>query len=55
MKLNQLHLISEGLEKISAATQTEIPEIIDALTGLAWSEEESGQIKEFSIDALEEE
>lgn len=52
MKLNHLHLIEEGIERIAAVTGTDTAEIIEALTGVAWDEEDAGGIREFMIDAL---
>lgn len=54
MKLNQLHQIEDAIEKISNATGTEKIEIISALTGIAWDEEDAGEIGEFMIDALDD-
>lgn len=54
MKLNQLSLIEDGIEAICKACQDDsVEEIIEALTGIMWSEEEASQIKEFMIDAVE--
>jgi hypothetical protein len=52
MKLNKLHQIEDAIEKISNATGSPKLEIISALTGIAWDEEEAGEIGEFMIDAL---
>lgn len=52
MKLNHLHLIEEGIERIAAVTDTDTTEIIEALTGVAWNEEDAGRIREFMIDAI---
>jgi hypothetical protein len=54
MKLNQLHQIEDAIEKISNAMDVPKLEIISALTGIAWSEEEASEIGEFMIDALAE-
>lgn len=55
MKLNQLSLIEDGIEAICKACQDDaVEEIIDALTGIMWSEEEASQIKKFIIDAKNE-
>lgn len=52
MTLKDLLLIEEALNKISSVTNTDVEEIIDELTGVAWSEEDASRIKEFVIEAL---
>jgi hypothetical protein len=47
MKLNHLILIGDAVEKIHELTNTDIPDIVDALTGVAWDEEDAGQIKAY--------
>ena len=48
MKLNQFILVADAIEKINDVTGTDnIEEIVDALTGVAFSEEEAGQIKRY--------
>lgn len=55
MKLNQLSLIEDGIEAICKACQDDsVEEIIEALIGIMWSEEEASQIKEFMMDARNE-
>jgi hypothetical protein len=46
MKLNDLVVISDAVERISKATGTNAQVIIDALVGTAWDEEDAGRIKE---------
>lgn len=50
MKLNHLILIGDAVEKIHELTETDIPDIVDALTGIAWDEEDAGQIKAYHAD-----
>ena len=50
MKLNHLILIGNAVEKIHELTETDIPDIVDALTGIAWDEEDAGQIKAYHAD-----
>lgn len=48
MKLNHLILVADAVERISEITETnDIPEIVDALVGIAWDEEDAGQIKAY--------
>lgn len=48
MKINQLSLIEDGIDLICQACQDDDVEgIIDALTGIMWSEEEASQIREY--------
>lgn len=47
MKLDHLILIGDAVEKIHELTETHIPDIVDALTGIAWDEEDAGQIKAY--------
>lgn len=48
MKINRLILIAEAVERISTLTQTnDIPSIVDALTGVAWDEEDASEIKAY--------
>lgn len=48
MKLNTISYISEYINNICAHLEDVTPEeIIDALTGIAWDEEEAGEIKEY--------
>src|SRR5690606_1081984 len=44
------HLIKEGIERIAAVTDTDATEIIEALIGLAWDDEDAGIIHRFMID-----
>ena len=50
MKLNHLILIGDAVEKIHELTEADIPDIVDALTGIAWDEEDAGQIKAYRAD-----
>jgi len=52
MNLNTLIVLGQGIEKIAHATGCKLTEIIDALTGIAWDEEDAGRIREFLIDAV---
>lgn len=55
MKLNELILVADAVERISKITETDdIPAIVDALVGLAWDEEDAGQIKAYHREDLEE-
>ena len=51
MKLNELDQISDAIETICKITcnltDTDINEIIDNLIGIAWSEEDASEIKEY--------
>jgi hypothetical protein len=48
MKLNHLILVADAVERISEITETDdIPAIVDALVGIAWDEEDAGQIKAY--------
>ena len=47
MKLNHLILIGDAVEKIHMLTETHIPDIVDALTGVAWNQEEADKIKDY--------
>lgn len=55
MKLNHLHLLEGGIKRIATVTDTDTAEIIEALTGVAWDEEDAVSIREFMIDALADE
>lgn len=41
------HLVSiyKAVRKVCAITGADVSEVVDALTGLAWDEEDAGQIK----------
>ena len=53
MKLNHLILVADAVERISEITETnDIPAIVDALTGIAWDEEDAGQIKTYHNEDL---
>jgi 2-methylisocitrate lyase-like PEP mutase family enzyme len=53
MKLNHLILVADAVERISEITETnDIPAIVDALTGIAWGEEEAGEIKAYHNEDL---
>ena len=43
--LNQTILIGNAIEQIHELTEANIMDIVDALTGIAWDEEEARQIK----------
>jgi len=45
--LNKLILLSDLVERLSEITDTTIPEVVDALEGVCWDEEDSGRIKEY--------
>ena len=45
MNLNQLDAISDAIEVIAERTETDRQEIIDALTGCCWDEEDAGELK----------
>ena len=47
MKLNNLRKIDEALETLALFTQTDIAELIAALTGVAWFEEDAGEITRY--------
>ena len=47
MKVKHLILIGDAVEKFHDLTETDIPDIVDALTGIAWDEEDAGQIKAY--------
>lgn len=47
MKLNHLILIADAVEEIHILTDTDIPDIVNALTGTAWDEEDAVQIKAY--------
>ena len=51
MKLNKLYELCCAIEKFEIQTGATANEIIDALTGIAWDEEDAGQLK----NALHEE
>ena len=56
MKLNHLILVADAVGRISEITEThDIPAIVDALTGIAWDEEEAGQIKTYHNDDITDE
>lgn len=57
MKLNHLILIGDAVEKIHVLTETDIPDIVDSLTGIAWDQEDAGQLKAYHAvaEATEEE
>ncbi len=50
MKIRKLCKIVTGLEHIADAQDTCIPEIVDALIGVCFDEEEAGQIKAYIAD-----
>lgn len=45
MKLNKIILIGDLVERLSEYTDTDILDIVDALTGLCWDEEDAGNIR----------
>lgn len=50
MKANQLHLFEEALEKMQAATgfaPSDIPLVLEVLTGVIITEEEAGEIRDY--------
>ena len=52
MKLNELLILESALNQIADVTDTEVSEIIDALIGVAWDEENAGQIKRACYDPM---
>jgi hypothetical protein len=50
MKIRKLCIIVAGLEHIADAQDACIPEIVDALVGVCFDEEEAGQIKAYIAD-----
>jgi NAD(P)H-hydrate repair Nnr-like enzyme with NAD(P)H-hydrate epimerase domain len=51
MKLNKLHRIVDAIELINEETKTnDLPAIVDALVGVALSEEDAGEIKSYFED-----
>jgi hypothetical protein len=52
MNLNTLIVLEQGIDKIAQATGCKLTEIIDALTGIAWDEEDASKLREYVIDDL---
>lgn len=53
MKLNDLILVADAVERISKLTETnDIPAIVDALAGLAWDDEDAGKILAYHNEDL---
>ena len=50
MKLNKLVKLGMAVEVICNETEESIQDIIDALTGICWSEEEASQLKAYHAD-----
>ena len=50
MKLNHLMIVGDGVQRIVDITHVPIPEVVDALIGVAWDEETAGQIKDHLRD-----
>jgi len=50
MKLNKLVCVGDAVERLAELTDTTIPEIVEALTGVCFDEEEAGQIKRYHQD-----
>ena len=46
MKNSQQEQIIEAIERISRVTRVAPSTLIDALTGIAWDEEDAGEMKE---------
>lgn len=54
MKLNELIIVGDAVERISVITATyDIPAIVDALIGIAWDEEVAAQIKAYHNEELD--
>ena len=47
MKLNNLILIADAIERISEWSDTDVNTIIDCLEGHCFSEEDAGEIREY--------
>ena len=45
MQQNEIIVLLNAIKKIQKITKTDPSEIIDALIGIAWDEETSGQLK----------
>ena len=45
--LKSLYLLADAVERISEITETNIPDIVDALIGVAWDEEDASEIKQY--------
>jgi hypothetical protein len=50
MKLNHLIIISDALERVAEVQDTAMVEIIDALVGVCFDEEEAEQLKRYMAD-----
>lgn len=50
VKLNELILISDLVERLSEITDTCIPDVVGALTGVCWDEEDAERIKDYHAD-----
>jgi hypothetical protein len=50
MKLNHLIIIADALERVAEVQDTAMVEIIDALVGVCFDEEESGELKHYIAD-----
>ena len=50
MNIRKLCKIITGIEHIAGAQEAHITEIVEALTGICFNEEEAGQIKAYIAD-----
>ena len=50
MKLNHLITVADAMERIAETQDTTMVEIIDALVGVCFDEEEAGQLKRYIAD-----
>ena len=46
MKMNKLYLIADTIDKLAEVTDCTIDEIIYALTGICFDEEDAGEIRD---------
>jgi len=54
MKLNKIHVVTDGLDKIIAVCDGEVDDVIDALVGVCWDEEDAGALKFYYAEGQEE-
>ena len=45
MKPNELNRISDSIEALARHTETSVDDIIDALIGVCWDEEDAAELK----------
>ena len=53
MEMREIILVADAIEKITELTDTTIPEVVDALTGLCFDEESAGDIKRYHYNESE--